>query len=41
MIPAVFENCLDREDNLKFAVLEAAAEVALVNIENCSMRGVG
>jgi hypothetical protein len=37
MMAAVFENCLEREDNLKFAVLEAAAEVARANIENCSM----
>jgi hypothetical protein len=38
MAADVFENCLEREDNLEFAVLEAAAEVARVNIENFIMR---
>jgi hypothetical protein len=40
MVAAVVENCLEREDNLRLAVLEAAAEVARANIENCSMGGV-
>ena len=37
MIPAVFENCLERELNLVFAVLEAAAEVARASSEIFSM----
>lgn len=41
MIAAVFENCLEREFNLEFAVFEAAAEVARASIENFSMRIVG
>jgi len=38
MIAAVFENCREREFNLEFAVLEAAAEVARANIDIFSMR---